>query len=84
LLAGKPARRKVYWFRASATFEVAPTRAATAWRRGGETRVRAAAKSTSGAGEGPCSCTGVWPARAVSAWPLARRPRLHVRSVARA
>jgi hypothetical protein len=37
----------MYWFRASATFEVAPTRAATARRRAGETRARAAKSASS-------------------------------------
>ena len=46
-------------FRASATFEAAAARAATALRRGGETRARTA-KSASSTGEAPCTCTGVW------------------------
>jgi hypothetical protein len=32
-------------------------------RRAGETRARAAARTTSSAGEAPCPCTGVWRAR---------------------
>ena len=39
-------------------------------RSAGETRARAAAKSTSSGGEAPCTCTGVWRAR--RAHPAAR------------